>query len=137
MPVEADLWFDEDGWGHRESLLVEDLGGGRYRLHEFPVLTDAASYLDVVEAEQRTDGALPRTRLLLSPAAATSGGCIRRAGRGRCRGVAIYRPGRGPTVSYRATIETATSARSSRVIQGRGASTGRPSRLASAAIRLP
>jgi hypothetical protein len=58
MPVEMDVWFDEDDGEHSESLLVEDLGERRYRLHEFPVFTESASYLDVVEADRQPDGAL-------------------------------------------------------------------------------
>ena len=41
MPVEMDVWFDEDDGEHSESLLVEDLGERRYRLHEFPVFTES------------------------------------------------------------------------------------------------
>src|SRR5690349_24796627 len=58
MSVEMDVWFDEDDGQHSESLLVEDLGEGAYRLHEFPVFTESASYLDVIEADRQPDGAL-------------------------------------------------------------------------------
>src|SRR2546426_12591520 len=66
MCVETDVWFDEDDGEHSESLLVEELGEGRYRLHEFPVFTESASYLDVVEADRQTDGAL-RFRRVATP----------------------------------------------------------------------
>src|SRR5713101_4655271 len=58
MSHEESIWFDGGHSSYSESLLVDEVQHGLYRLLECPVFTEAVRYGDVIEADRQADGSL-------------------------------------------------------------------------------